>query len=76
MIDNLFKDNLMDNAVVGIITLGSSNILEMPLDQAAKQLGRTLLIDAAATSASYATGIVCEELDLPVAITGKPNAHP
>ena len=66
----------MDNAVVGIITLGSSNILEMPLDQAAKQLGRTLLIDAAATSASYATGIVCEELDLPVAITGKPNAHP
>ena len=41
----------------------------MPLDQAAQQLGRTLLIDAAATSASYATGIVCEELDLPVGLT-------
>ena len=58
----------MDNAVVGIITLGSSGILKMPLDQAAQQLGRTLLI-AAATSASYATGIVCEKLDLPVAVT-------
>ena len=56
-------------AVVGIITLGSSGILKMPLDQAAQQLGRTLLIDAAATSASYATGIVCEELDLPVGLT-------
>ena len=55
--------------MVGIITLGSSGILEMPLDQAAQQLGRTLLIDAAATSASYATGIVCEELDLPVGLT-------
>lgn len=56
-------------AVVGIITLGSSGILKMPLDQAAQQLGRTLLIDVAATSASYATGIICEELDLPVGLT-------
>ncbi|WP_405373729.1 pre-toxin TG domain-containing protein [Pseudobutyrivibrio sp.] len=56
-------------AVVGIITLGTSGILKVPLEQAAQQLGRTLLIDAAATSASYATGIICEKLDLPVPLT-------
>lgn len=56
-------------AVVGIITLGTSGILKVPLEQAAQQLGRTLLIDAAAASASYATGIICEKLDLPVPLT-------
>lgn len=56
-------------AVVGIITLGTSGLLDVPLEEAVQQLGRTLLIDVAATSASYATGIVCEELDLPVAVT-------
>ncbi|MBQ6464534.1 MAG: pre-toxin TG domain-containing protein [Pseudobutyrivibrio sp.] len=56
-------------AVVGLVTLGTSGILEVPLDQAAQQLGRTLLIDVAATGVSYGTGIICDELDLPVALT-------
>ena len=56
-------------AVVGIITLGTSGLLDVPLEEAAQQLGKTLLIDAAATSVSYGTGIICDELDLPVALT-------
>ena len=42
-LSNMERGIKFAGAVVGIITLGSSGILEMPLDQAAQQLGRTLL---------------------------------
>ena len=56
-------------AVIGIVTLGTSGLIGAPLDQAANRLAKMILVDIASTSASYATGIVCDKLGLPVAIT-------
>lgn len=55
--------------VVGVVTLGTSEIVEVPLNQAAKQVGKTVLVNMAATGVTYGTGVICQELDLPVAVT-------
>jgi hypothetical protein len=52
--------------LIGIITLGTSGVLDMPFEEAMASLGKLILVDAASNQASYMVSLACQEMDVPL----------
>jgi len=57
------------SAVVGLFTLGQSEIWGMPLKEGLISFGKYVAVDAASTTVSYWTGYACNEMGLPLPLT-------
>ena len=75
--DFITKEDLSDfergmkgvSAVVGLFTLGQSEIWGMPLKEGLISFGKYVAVDAASTTVSYWTGYACNEMGLPLPLT-------